>query len=702
MEGFKTSYLIRFSENLILNNSREKDWNSAHSARGWRETTVNALQFGPEYFMKRGVYFACLNDYGQNGTDGHKTKENTDFSSITAIVLDYDGKDKDQFSSADAIRWMSELDFKVYVVSGASFQQSVKDSYRIMIPLSDPVDMATFSECMNCFISDRRFGKGLDNSCKSFRFWSPSNGKLFHANEGVRLAKVEELIAITDYATRRKLKADDPKTLHEHIQLKKEKALSDKKVEGVENLSRKDRFWENYKNLKTDQKVTLCCPFCDPKARKDPSKKNSFISRGPSGLLFLYCSSEARTYWEQIDFEERFKPFFSYSDNVFEICPLAETSKIEYTKIGIPNFHLLTATDHKDLKIEAYKHLLHNRRFGVMPRVKYECSVDVEKFKINVDFRNNIVHVLVPAIEEVVRDNAMIEDYLDHTFGKYSGFIKDWIALYSYTNWKPMATLILIGGRGTGKTTFTGMLSAIFKGHSQTARSADDRFNSFLEEKLLVIDEAFADGKPQYTRLKQISGGEYLTIERKYKEAYAVENNIHIIMTSNDNLPIDVKQEELIEDVNNNQWFMHKFPVIQQRDAFFLPKLVERIGHWIRSEGRSRYEKLKGNTHSRYGQEVPITEELRSLFMFATTSEDYRARDFIQWYLITAFPEEKSVLGQLELNKWCKENHQDPQLILKTLKNLGYIESGRLKQVAHLGRRYNQYTLTQKAFDLVK
>lgn len=702
MAGYSNAILIRFSENLILNNSREKDWNSAHSARGWRETTVNALEFGSEYFTQRGVYFACLNDYGQNGTDGHKTKENTDFSSITAIVLDYDGKDKDQFSSADAIRWMSELDFKVYVVSGASFQQSVKDSYRIMIPLSDPVDMATFSECMNCFISDGKFGKGLDNSCKSFRFWSPSNGKLFHANEGVRLAKVEELIAITDYATRRKLKADDPKTLHEHIQLKKEKALSDKKVEGVENISRIDGFWENYKDLKEDQKVTLCCPFCDPKARKDPSKKNSFISRGPSGLLFLYCSSEARTYWEQIDFEERFKQFFSFSDNVYRIIPLNKTCKIEYSKIGTRKFHILTWTDYTELRNDAFNYLVRERDFGIIPEIKYECSVEFEKFKFELDIPNNQIHVLVPAIHVVIKENHVIEDYLDQTFGEYSDFIKDWITLYSYTNWKRMATLILTGGRGTGKTTFTNLIAAIFKGHSQTPRNAEDRFNTFQEGKLVVIDEAFAKGKGQYTLLKQLSGGESLSVEKKYMPISEVPNNLHIILTSNENFPLFVESEEFIEDVHNNQWFMHKFPEITYRDASYLSKLVDRIGHWLRTEGKIRYERLKGNTFSRYGQEVPITDELRDLFSFSTSPREYKAKTFIKSYLASPFDENKTTLNTRYLEEWCGKNKCDYSFVLKDLKNFGYIESSRKSQESYLGRRFPQYPLTQKAFDLVK
>lgn len=702
MESQTSPKYITISENLNLDSTNSKDANCANSANGWSLSKVDALNFDKDYFMKRGLYFARLNDYGHKGKNGYKGKENTDFSTISVIVLDYDGKDEKQLGSADAIKLISSLEFKVYIVSGASYDQSVKDSYRIIIPLNDPTDKATFSEYMECFRLDERFGSGLDKSCKDFRFWNASNGKLFKTNEALRLATKEDLISLIDFNKIKSFKVEPGNTVIEQIQSNIEKSLSNKKIKGNDTLTKAGKVWETYKEIQIGEKAQLCCPFCDPKVRKDPSKKNSFISRGVSGLLFLYCSSEAVTYWEEIDYEERFKPYFSFSDNVFEISPLTETCKIEYNKTGTRNFHILTSTDYGELKEEAYKYLVNNRRFGIMPRIKYECSVDVEKFKISLDIHQNKVHVLVPAIQVITKENHVIEDYLDRTFGIHSDFIKDWIALYSYTNWKPTATLILTGGRGTGKTTFTNLIAAIFKGHSQTPRNAEDRFSTFQDGKLVVIDEAFAKGKGQYTLLKQLSGGEFLSVEKKYQPISEVQNNLHIILTSNDNFPLFVESEEFIEDVNNNQWFMYKFPEIGQRDALYLSKLVDRIGHWLRTEGKTRYEKLKGNTHSRYGQEVPITDELRDLFSFSTSPRENKAKTFIEYYLASPFDENRSVLNFRHLEDWCKENKYEPTFVLKDLKNLGYIESGRTGQVSFQGRRFAKYPLTQKALDLVK
>ncbi|GAB1444011.1 hypothetical protein MASR2M39_28560 [Ignavibacteriales bacterium] len=173
-------------------------------------------------------------------------------------------------------------------------------------------------------------------------------------------------------------------------------------------------------------------------------------------------------------------------------------------------------------------------------------------------------------------------------------------------------------------------------------------------------------------------------------------------MTSNDNFPLFVESEEFIEDVNNNQWFMYKFSEIGQRDALYLSKLVDRIGHWLRTEGKTRYEKLKGNTHSRYGQEVPITDELRDLFGFSTSPREYKAKMFMGYYLASPFDENKSTLNTRHLDDWCKENKYESPFILKDLKNLGYIDSGRMNQASYQGKRFPQYRLTQKALDLVK
>jgi hypothetical protein len=180
-----------------------------------------------------------------------------------------------------------------------------------------------------------------------------------------------------------------------------------------------------------------------------------------------------------------------------------------------------------------------------------------------------------------------------------------------------------------------------------------------------------------------------------------VQNNLHIILTSNDNFPLFVESEEFIDDVNNNQWFMYKFPEIGQRDALYLSKLVDRIGHWLRTEGKTRYEKLKGNTYSRYGQEVPITDELRDLFGFSTSPRKYKAKMFVESYLASPFDENKSVLSTQYLDEWCKENKYEPPFILKDLKDLGYIGSRRKRQKSHKGVKFPQYTWTQKALDLV-
>jgi phage/plasmid-associated DNA primase len=62
--------------------------------------------------------------------------------------------------------------------------------------------------------------------------------------------------------------------------------------------------------------------------------------------------------------------------------------------------------------------------------------------------------------------NFLIEEYLDERFGQYKDFIKQWLAVFCYTNYKKLPHLILKGKRGTGKSTFSDIVSDIFPGLS--------------------------------------------------------------------------------------------------------------------------------------------------------------------------------------------------------------------------------------------
>ena len=61
----------------------------------------------------------------------------------------------------------------------------------------------------------------------------------------------------------------------------------------------------------------------------------------------------------------------------------------------------------------------------------------------------------------VDKDNDFIEEYLDDRFGTHKTFIKEWLAVYCYTNYQKLPTLILTGYCGSGKTTFAEIIADI-------------------------------------------------------------------------------------------------------------------------------------------------------------------------------------------------------------------------------------------------
>jgi replication-associated recombination protein RarA len=75
------------------------------------------------------------------------------------------------------------------------------------------------------------------------------------------------------------------------------------------------------------------------------------------------------------------------------------------------------------------------------------------------------------------KNNAVIDDYLESTFGQYKTFIKQWLAAYCYTNHQKLPTLILTGPRGSGKNTFAELVAIIFDQLSATVQDISGAFN---------------------------------------------------------------------------------------------------------------------------------------------------------------------------------------------------------------------------------
>jgi len=222
-----------------------------------------------------------------------------------------------------------------------------------------------------------------------------------------------------------------------------------------------------------------------------------------------------------------------------------------------------------------------------------------------------------------------VETWLETLFQPHADFIKQWLALYCYTNYQRLPVLILHGQeRGTGKTTFAEVVGKIF--HPLYSRGKnDDTYTEYCTAKLFHIDEQNTDGRELYNLLKLIGGNDELSVNIKYGPKYMVRNNLSVIITTNQLKPIHVESGELSLDLANNQFFVHEFTnKLPFLDNSFQEKLLKCIGHYARTELKQVYESIQTSATSsryRYGTSVPITSAQKRLFSLGVTTIEREA-----------------------------------------------------------------------------
>ncbi len=199
--------------------------------------------------------------------------------------------------------------------------------------------------------------------------------------------------------------------------------------------------------------------------------------------------------------------------------------------------------------------------------------------------------------------------------------------MYAYTNYQHLPTLVMYGGRGTGKSTFSQLVSDIYPSLATDWSGHEGNFTPEAEKKLAVVEENEAgDNKGQYKTLKKYTGQPYLRVNNKYQPEYLVPNNLNIILLSNEPIPLYVEKGELPTDESNNQFFVWSFPMLEGiPDAGYGQKLRARLGHYVRTELKEVFESI-GTGYTRYGIPVPITEAEKRLFANNATNHRVRSR----------------------------------------------------------------------------
>ena len=371
-------------------------------------------------------------------------------------------------------------------------------------------------------------------------------------------------------------------------------------------------------------KTQTLCPW------HDDTNHSAFIEYSDkSDNWYIRCSACNKTFWKvPKTLAERCTPYWSLGTGFLEIGIVG--GKFCIQEISIAKIYSRVGASTKEEKKEVFDFLANEKHIPHLNDVNLMGDASVEKTYFKVTPSNGTIDVYYAALPAVVQDNAYIEDYLDRIFRKNKQFIKEWLAVYCYTNYKKLPTLVFKGKRGTGKSKFGEMVLEIFKPISLMWHGKQKNFNSEVKMKLLVSDETVTDDEEQYKMLKQYSGQKYATINEKYQPEYTVKNNVNMILLSNEHIPIFVKHEEMPTDKNNNQWFVMDWKKIKGKlNNDIETELRNRLGHYVRTEIKSVYEKLNMDG-KRYFVSTPITDSARALFENNLRDDDVEANKVIE------------------------------------------------------------------------
>jgi hypothetical protein len=412
--------------------------------------------------------------------------------------------------------------------------------------------------------------------------------------------------------------------------------------------------WKNLGDLINiaETKPRILCPVCGHNGalRSGNGRElthNATVTLNKDGLPIVYCSScESRGHgsggsgvynfdpdagWDVVSPQivERFKDYFFLESKLSRVFLNADAEPYS-ASVGFASERAIDLPS--DMKSRFLTDLAQNAVPGRTFRFNQIGSIEVDR--PDYEWSGHEIYTRIPAIRSKVKDNAFVDKWLEALFQKYAGFIKEWLALYVYTNYSRLPVLILHGQlRGTGKTTFAEVVGKLFH-PLYTRGTGDDVYTEYNAAKLLHIDEQNTDGKTLYNLLKLVGGNDELSVNIKYGPKYMVRNNLNVIITTNQLKPIHVESGELTQNPSNNQFFVHEFlHSLTSVDRDIQQKLMDRIGHYSRTELKQVFDSIQGSSKAqqhRYGIPVPITDAQQRLFNLGVTSIEREAEEIWQ------------------------------------------------------------------------
>lgn len=560
-----SSKKIRYSYNPQIIPGMPKDV-AGKKSKGWQFTSLEWDHEKIKEMIRTQAYI------GSELKDGHKTMANV--KGIYNIILDFDSGHPtltEFLSLAKSYRfyWIAHTTLNHQKPKlddrGNPKPGSAKDKFRVIIPLSEPISEDALTEAAKFWCSTKRFPTLDPTSFQGNRYFMVNPDAEVHIHDTwiSPMAQpgdaAEELDFVDPFEAGmipesfRKNAVGRPRNSTSN---KNEKLDGNFSIEGT--VKKADGSEIKIKDI--TEKTQIFCPFCNPEKRQHPDKPNAFLEFNKAGQIFLYCSSEHKTYWSHSSEIIQEKSSLFFNDTVGYPCRIKEEDP--ETKEKLAGYVIFKNND--DWVNYCNYNTINPTCKTYLPRVRILFNPSMPG-GLNKEYYNMFqeseyllkyanIKDLRPGNEilcQMEKTTPVIYEILMNLFGEQE-------YLKNFLNWNAVilrhrikldtAWLITSKEEGIGKGLMFDRILQPLYGKSQSllvlGNDMDKKFNAQDQTMWLkVFDEVYAPSNARENLdrkewLKHIITARGHNIEPKGVDAYQVSNHINLILYSNNECPI--------------------------------------------------------------------------------------------------------------------------------------------------------------------